>query len=93
MLVGTLQVEVYIPGAASLKDKRQVVKGVIKRIQHRFNVSIAEINNEDLWQRANLGVAMVGCSSGHIDRQLQLVLNYMDAEPRWQVTKVEKAWN
>lgn len=93
MLVGTLLVEVHIPGAVSLKDKRQVVKGMIKRIQHRFNVSIAEINNEDLWQRANLGIAMVGSSSEHIDRQLQLVLNYMDAEPRWDVTKVEKGWN
>lgn len=41
MLVGTLRVEVYIPGATSLKDKRQVVKGMIQKVQHRFNVSIA----------------------------------------------------
>lgn len=93
MLVGTLLVEVHIPGATSLKDKRQVVKGMIKRIQHRFNVSIAELNNEDLWQRASIGVAMVGSGREHIERQLQLVLNFMDAEPRWNITRVELDWS
>ena len=42
MLVGTLKVEVHIPGATSLKDKRQVVKGTIQKVQRRFNVSIAQ---------------------------------------------------
>jgi len=89
MLVGTLKVDVYIPGAASLKDKRQVVKGVIQRVQNRFNVSIAQMDDEDLWQRATIGVAMLGGSREHIERQLQLVLNFLDAEPRWTVTQVE----
>lgn len=93
MLVGTLLIEVHVPGAVSLKDKRQVVKGMIKKVQHRFNVSIAEINNENLWQRACIAVAMVGSSREHIERQLQLCLNYMDAEPRWNVTRVDKDWN
>jgi uncharacterized protein YlxP (DUF503 family) len=93
LLVGTLLVEVYIPGSTSLKDKRQVVKGMIKRVQHRFNVSIVELDNEDLWQRANLGVAMIGCNRDHIERQLQLVLNFMDSEPRWDVTRVEVGWS
>lgn len=89
MLVGTLKVDVYIPGAASLKDKRQVVKGMIQIVQHRFNASIAQLDEADLWQRATLGVAVVGGSREHVERQLQLVLNFLDAEPRWQVTHVE----
>ena len=53
MVVGTLFVEVYIPGADSLKEKRQVVKSVVRRVQHCFNVSIAEVNNDfaaGLWR-------------------------------------------
>ena len=89
MVVGTLFVEVYIPGADSLKEKRQVVKSVVRRVQHCFNVSIAEVNNEDKWQRAQIGVSMVGDDWDHIQRQLQLVINFLDAEPRWEVVRVE----
>lgn len=92
MFVGTLRVEVHIPGATSLKDKRQVVKGMIQKVQRRFNVSIAELDNADLWQRAVIGVAVVGSSREHLERQLQFVLNFLDAEPRWDVTRVELDW-
>ena len=91
MLVGTLRVEVYIPGATSLKDKRQVVKGMIQKVQHRFNVSIAQLDGADLWQRATIGIAMVGAAAA-CEWQLQLVLNFLDAEPRWSVTQVEIDW-
>lgn len=89
MLVGTMELQVYIPSSTSLKDKRQVVKSVTQRAQNRFNVSIAEINNEDLWQRAQIGVAIVGDDSEHIRHQLQLVLNFLDAETRWEILHVE----
>ena len=44
MLIGSMQVEIYIPGATSLKDKRRIVKGMITKVQNRFNVSIVEID-------------------------------------------------
>lgn len=93
MLVGTLYLEVYIPGATSLKDRRRVVKGMIAKVQNRFNVSIAELHSENLWQRAAIGVAMIGDDRDHIERQLQLVLNFLDAEPRWEVTQVQQECN
>lgn len=93
VLIGSLLVQVYIPGASSLKEKRQVLKGMITKIQNRFNVSIAELENEDLWQRATIGVAMVGDTRDHVERQLQLVLNFMDAEPRWEIIQVDVDWN
>lgn len=89
MLVGTLFIEVYIPGAGSLKDKRQVVKSVVRRVQHRFNVSIAEIDNENKWQRASIAVCMAGDDWDYIQRQLQLLINYLDAESRWEVLRIE----
>lgn len=93
MLVGTLCVQVHIPGATSLKDKRRIVKGMITKVQNRFNVSIAELDNEDLWRRATIGVAMIGDSQEHIERQLQFVLNFLDAETRWEVMQVHLDWN
>lgn len=92
MLVGTLLVQVYIPEATSLKEKRKVVKSVMQKVQNRFNVSIAEVDNEDLRQRAALGIAVVGDSQGYLQRQLQFVLNFMDAEPRWEITQAEISW-
>jgi uncharacterized protein YlxP (DUF503 family) len=47
------------------------------------------VNNEDKWQRAQIGVSMVGDDWDHIQRQLQLVINFLDAEPRWEVVRVE----
>jgi hypothetical protein len=93
MLVGTFVVQVHIPGATSLKDKRRIVKGMIAKVQNRFNVSIVELNSGDLWQRATIGIAMVGDNQDHIERQLQLLLNFLDAEPRWEVTQVHLDWN
>ncbi|HKM42610.1 MAG TPA: DUF503 domain-containing protein [Limnochordia bacterium] len=89
MLVGTLCVQVYIPGSTSLKDKRRIVKGMIAKVQHRFNVSIAELYSEDLWQRATIGIAFVGDEREHVERQLQYVLNFLDAEPGWEVIEVD----
>jgi uncharacterized protein YlxP (DUF503 family) len=89
MLVGTLCVQVYIPGSTSLKDKRRIVKGMIAKVQHRFNVSIAELYSEDLWQRATIGIAFVGDGREHVERQLQYVLNFLDAEPGWEVIEVD----
>ena len=92
MLIGALLVKIYIPGAASLKEKRRVIKSVTQKIRNRFNVSVAEINNENRWQRATLGVAVIGDSQVFLERQLQLILNFMDAEPRWEVTETEITW-
>lgn len=92
MLVGTLEVQVFISGAGSLKDKRQVVKSTVQKIKNRFNVSVAEIDNADLWQRASIAVAMIGDDHDYMERQLQLVLNFIDAEPRWEVTEVQINW-
>ena len=59
MVVGVLRLGLYIHGAASLKDKRQVLRKVIDRLRSRFNVSVAEVGDNDVWQRALVGVCAV----------------------------------
>lgn len=59
MIIGVCRVVIHIPGSASLKDKRRQVKSLKDRIRNTFNVSVAEIEDKDLWQRAVLGIACV----------------------------------
>ena len=56
MVVGLLTLEIHLPDAHSLKDKRQVVRKLKERLRARFNVAVAELDHQDLWQRATVGV-------------------------------------
>ena len=64
MVVGHLSIELHIPGARSLKDKRMVLRGVKDRIR-KFNVAVAEVEHHDLWQRAGLSVVTVSNDEKH----------------------------
>ena len=80
MFVGVLQVELSIPGAFSLKDKRSVVKGLLERLRRQFGVSAAEVDALDTWNRAGLGISFVANERRRAESQLQLVLNAMERE-------------
>lgn len=82
MLVGTLQAELYLPGTTSLKEKRFVLKSLKTRIRNRFNVSIAEVDFHDKWQRACLGVAAVSNDRRFLDETLSKVMNQITREDR-----------
>lgn len=73
MVIGLLSVELHLPGAQSLKDKRMVLRGVKDRLK-KFNVAVAEIEHHDLWQRAGLGVVTISTSNGHANRELAAVV-------------------
>jgi uncharacterized protein YlxP (DUF503 family) len=60
MVVGVLRLEVHIPAAQSLKDKRAVLRRVKDQLRGRFNIAVAEVDASDRWQRAMRGVAAVG---------------------------------
>jgi uncharacterized protein YlxP (DUF503 family) len=73
MVVGIVRIELHIPAAQSLKDKRQVVRGLKDRIHERVKAAVAEVDHQDLWQRAALGVAVVAADGGHVHELLQSV--------------------
>lgn len=73
MVVGLLSLELHLPGARSLKDKRQVLRGLQTRIRNRHNVSVAEVDYHDLWQRAQLAVVAVNTDRVHLESTLQSV--------------------
>jgi hypothetical protein len=85
MHVSVCQIELRLPENQSLKGKRQVIKSIITRLHNKFNVSVAEVDNQDLWQLATLGVACVSNHRSHADETLSnvvkfVVQNYPDVE-------------
>lgn len=73
MFIGVGRYELFIPASGSLKDKRQVLRSVTQSVQKRFNVAIAEVDFQDKWQRAAVGVSCVSGSIGHCREVLQEV--------------------
>ncbi len=91
MVVGIVRVELFVPGAQSLKDKRQVVRSIKERLRERVHASVAEVDHQELWQRAALGIAVVGADGGQVREMLQsarrLVDQYLQAQVLdWQET-------
>lgn len=78
MVIGTCSIIILVPGSASLKDKRRVVRSIIAKTRSRFNVSIAETGSLDSWQVAELGLACVSNSSRHADEVIQTVNRFID---------------
>lgn len=74
-----MKLSIHATGANSLKAKRQVVRSVKDRVKSRFNVSIAEVDDHDLWQRVSLGIAVVASDAAHADSQLQNILSFISA--------------
>ena len=85
MRVGTLRLELHIPASDSLKAKRSVVNRVKERVRSRFNASVAEVGHQELWQRAVVGVAIVGEEPGVLDRVLRDILACVESEDRLSV--------
>jgi hypothetical protein len=80
MVVGVLRLELRIPAARSLKEKRRVVRALTSRVRNKFNVSIAECEGQNLWQHAVLGVAQVGNEQPHVDACLRSVVLFIDEQ-------------
>jgi uncharacterized protein YlxP (DUF503 family) len=73
MPIAKLTVEISIPHAQSLKDRRQVVRSLKDKLRHGFNVSVAELDDANLWNRATLGIAAISGSSAYLDGQMREV--------------------
>ena len=78
MVVGVLRLELLLHDNHSLKGKRSVLRTIKARVQNKFNVSIAECDDHDLWQRALLGVSQVGADEAHVDSCLREVVRFID---------------
>lgn len=87
MIVGLCTVELLIPESHSLKEKRQVLQSLKTRLRDKFNVSVAEVGEQDLWQKAILGLACVANESAHVNQVLDQAVNLIQAVPTMQLLR------
>lgn len=78
MIVGICMIELHLPGVASLKAKRSIVKGLTARLHREFNVSCAEIDRHDVWKSAVVGVAIMSTAGGHAQGVLESVVRWIE---------------
>ena len=87
IIVGLCTIELFIPDSQSLKDKRQVLLSVKDRLRQKFNVSVAEVDGQDLWQKAVLALACVANDGRHVNQILDLALSLIRSTPAVEVVR------
>ena len=88
MHVGVCRIQFRLPENLSLKGKRGVLKSIISRVSHKFNVSVAEIDDNDLWQLATIGFACVSNDKRHVNEILSRVTDFIN-ESRFDIEIID----
>jgi uncharacterized protein YlxP (DUF503 family) len=90
--VAMLEVDIHVPAARSLKSKRSVLKPLIEGLRRRFGVAVAEVDHQDLWQRAAVAVAAVSASAAHAAQVLDACERFVWSHPEIEVVACERRW-
>lgn len=92
MVVAVLTWELHLSGCQSLKDKRRIMRSMKDRLHNRFNVSVAETDYQDLWQRAELSCCVVATDKRHAESVLSAADNLVGQEPMARIIDSQKSW-
>jgi uncharacterized protein len=90
--VAVVQLELHIPTSRSLKEKRAVLRPIVEGLRHRFQISVAEVDYQDKWQRALIGMAVVSDSYSHALDVVDNVERWVWSKPEVEVTRFETEW-
>lgn len=89
MFVAVISFELSIPTATSLKDKRRVIRSLIGKAQAKFGVAAAEVGDQDLWQRAQVGMALVSGAEAHAREAADKVVAFVDSHFEGEVCRCQ----
>jgi len=78
MIVGILRLELHFPAPNFLKTKRSILKRVVERVRNKFNVSVSEVEHQNLWQRSVLGISIVGADKRFLNSVLDKVVDFVE---------------
>jgi len=87
VIVGLCTIELFLADSQSLKDKRQVLLSMKDRLQHKFNLSVAEVDGQDLWQKAVLALACVANDGRYVNQVLDQALNLIRSNPAVEIVQ------
>jgi uncharacterized protein YlxP (DUF503 family) len=88
LFIGVERLELRIPASGSLKAKRHVVKGITGGLRSKFNVAVAEVDHQDQWQRASIGVTCISESGFHAEKMLHEVERFVSRDGRVEIIDV-----
>ena len=91
MFIGVLRLTLHLPDPGSLKSKRHLLRSALDRVKARFNVSIAEVGDNDLWQRSVVGVAAVGNDRGFVNEALDKVADFVASMHGGQIQILDRS--
>lgn len=92
MVVGVLQIDVHLPVSRSLKDKRSVLKSLRDQLRGRFNIAVAELDSNEKWQRATVGISTVGEDRAYVAGLLSEVTAWLRATHLVELIRVEEEY-
>ena len=92
MHVAVVRLELHIPASRSLKEKRAVLRPIVEGLRHRFQISVAEVDYQDKWQRSLIGMAVVSDSYSHAVDVVDNVERWIWSKPEIEVTRFETEW-
>ncbi len=78
MIIATCQIELSLGGVKSLKEKRRIIKSVVGRLNNHFNISVAEIDYQDIWQSSKIGLAAVGNEAGFLQGVMENSVRWIE---------------
>lgn len=84
--------EFLIPTAHSLKEKRAVLQRMLTRTKQKFNVSIGELDHQDVWQRTIIGISTVSSDKLAAERELSYAIRYLESNPEWECINITKEY-
>jgi uncharacterized protein YlxP (DUF503 family) len=87
-----LDVELHLPSAGSLKAKRAVLRPLLEGCRRRFGADAAEVEHQDLWQRAGVGIAVVAPSAAHAEDRMAAIERWLWSGPDYEVCRCERHW-
>jgi len=87
VIVGLCTIELFIPDSQSLKDKRQVLLSLKDRLHQKFNLSVAEVGEQDLWQKAVVGLACVANDGRYVNQVLDQALSMIRSNPAIEIVQ------
>jgi len=90
MIVGVMTAHLSLPGVTSLKGKRSIIKSLIGRLKSRFNISIAEVDNQDSKTSSVIGITVVSNEGRFIDQQFDSIINFMRNDGRFILGQIER---
>ncbi|HZZ86620.1 MAG TPA: DUF503 domain-containing protein [Anaeromyxobacteraceae bacterium] len=90
MFVGILRLTLYLPEPGSLKSKRHLLRSALDRVKAKFNVSVAEVGDNDLWQRSVVGVSAVGNDHAFVNETLDKVSDFVGSVHGGQVQIIDR---